>query len=150
MKISGLTLTISLKEFCDRVLRLLRSRVPSFVTISSVTINKDLISVNGAVSKLGERTFSTTFALQYDENLSIILKLKSATVSKTWMIPGTDFAIVNAALANSIPDSPGVSYSWWDERLNISLPDLLSTKGIDLDGRIVQLLCAPEIKIVIA
>lgn len=148
MKISGLTLTIPPEEFRDRVLGLLRDRVPSFVTISSVTINRDLISVKGAVSKLGERTFSTTFALQYDENLSIVLKLVSATVSKT--LPRTDFAIVNAALAKSIPDSPGVSYSWWDERLKISLPDLLSTKGIGLEGRIVQMLCAPEIKIVIA
>lgn len=150
MKISGITLTIPPEEFRDRVLGLLRDRVPSFVTISSVTINRDLISVNGAVSKLGERTFSTTFSLQYDENLSIVLKLVSATVSNTWWIPGTDFAIVNAALANSIPDSPGVSYSWKHERLKISLPDLLSTKGIGLEGRIVQMLCAPEIKIVIA
>lgn len=151
MKINKLNVSFAAHEVCEKALHLLRTKVPADVLIKSVTLDGDMVSICGSTSRAGSHSFTISFRLQYDSDGSaIILKLKRATVTNTWWLPGVpDFALVNGILAKSIPDSPGIQYSWGKERLKISLSELLWRFGIHLEGKIVGMTCGSEIGLVI-
>lgn len=153
MEISGLSFTLEEHEVCERVLLLLRKKVPDYVSITSVSLDSDYLSLEGKVKKAGTRKFSISFRiLRSRDGGELILKLKSAKVSNTWWVPMTsDFALVNAALARGIPDSPGVSYSWGDEQLQVSVGEIVKMKyGIDLHARIEKLDFSHGLSVVLA
>jgi len=136
MVISKLHVHMDEHEFCERALELLRKKVPSFVNIHTVTIDDDEVCVGGQVDKVGSHAFTVTFRMALaSDGSAILLKLLSADVSNTFLPSAGDFALVNMALVNSIPDSAGISYSWSDETLSIEPSTLFAGFGIDFTAR---------------
>ena len=126
MEISKLHIHIEESEFCERVLTLLRNKVPPFVTIDSVTIDGNEMCISGVAEKVGTHRFKIKFQMRASSTgCTVILKLKDAYITNVIV----DFAVANAALSQ-ISDSPGISYSWWNEELSIDVAALLHGFGV--------------------
>lgn len=141
MEISKISLTLEEHEFCEKALKILRSKLPNYVSVVSVTLDGSRMRIDGRVEKAGSHEFALTFEISASaDGRDVLFKLKKANVTNTAWIPMPDFALVNAALAKGIPDSTGVSYSWGDEQLRISIGEIVKLKyGIVLQARIAKL-----------
>lgn len=131
MRLAKLDILMPEYEFCERVILLLRSKVPGYLVITSVTIDGNRLTIRGRNEKICKMDFFVTFSISSSSDGDCVyLRLEDASHG-TW--------ILNSIIALAIPEIKGIEYSWGSKRLVIQVSQILGKCGVDMTGRIKSL-----------
>lgn len=131
MRLAKLDVLLPEHEVCERVILLLRSKVPGYLVITSVTIDGNLLTIRVRNEKFITIDFFVTLSISSGcDGDCVYLRLEDCTLGAR---------IMNSIIAACVPEMPGIEYSWSGKRLVVRVPSILERFGIDMAGHITGL-----------